>query len=156
MLYLSASVLAFAVDISVIKENFPNNVLIFVYDVILKVILRILGMRRVSHIIISRNGKIFSEKKNRFVHPRIVMDMDNRLSDDRSRIFEWYKQRGIIAPNQNPGLHNRPIILVIFGKDQPTKCSDSAIFNYSVSVFWGCVIHIWATNWPSTILWYNF
>ena len=57
-------------------------------------------------------------------------------------IFEWYKQRGILAPNQNRRLQKRPILLVRFGSDQPIKFSDSAFFKYLGYVLWGSVIHI--------------
>jgi hypothetical protein len=33
-------------------------------------------------------------------------------------------QTTLNTTNQNPGLHNRPIKLVKFGRDQPIKCSD--------------------------------
>jgi hypothetical protein len=66
--------------------------------------------------------------------------MDYRPSE--GRLFEWYKQRGILAPNKNPELQNRPISLVRFEKDQLIKCSDSTFFKYSGSVLWGYVIHI--------------
>jgi hypothetical protein len=56
--------------------------------------------------------------------------------EDRSWIFEWYTQRGILAPNQNPELQNRPISLARFGRDQSIKCSDSTFFKYSGSVLW--------------------
>ena len=53
--------------------------------------------------------------------------MDNRLSVDRSWLFEWYKQRGKQAPNQTLGLQNMPFSLVRFWRDQLT-CSNSAFF----------------------------
>ena len=43
---------------------------------------------------------------------------------------------------KNPGLQNRPISLVRFGRNQPIKCSDSTFFKYSGYVLWGSVIHI--------------
>jgi hypothetical protein len=67
--------------------------------------------------------------------------MNNRPSED---IFEGYKQREILAPNQNPGLQNRPISFVRFESDQPIKCSDSEFFKYLESILRGPVIHIYS------------
>ena len=58
-----------------------------------------------------------------------LLYMDYRPSENRSWIFEWNKQRGILSLNQNPGLQNRPISLVKFRRNQPIKCSDFAFFS---------------------------
>ena len=61
------------------------------------------------------------------------------VNTSRSWIFEWYKQRGILAPNQNHELQKTSISLLRFG---PIQWSDSA-FKYSGYVLWRSVIHIY-------------
>ena len=69
------------------------------------------------------------------------------------------QQRVIPAPNKNPGLQNRLILLVRFGRDQPIKCSDSAFFpifricplmvgNLYIPLFW-YIVYIPIVNIPA-------
>jgi hypothetical protein len=54
-----------------------------------------------------------------------------------------------------PGLKNRPISLVRFGRDQPIKWSDSAFFKLSRSVSLGHLIYILSKYLSSTLFNFN-